>query len=251
MPDLVTDLAPDLAAGLAAGLAADLASDLEALLTLQTWFSPSLPTGAFAHSHGLEAAIDVGDVNGATEAVAWIGRAVRSGGLGNDAILCAEAWRLAGRAEHDGSDRPLDELDDLARALVAGRERLVETLDQGKAFADAVAPAGRADAPAVTMRPRTLPVAIGVAAARCGLPLEPVLAAMLQSAASNLVWIAARLVPYGQRDALGAIETLRAPVLGAVRRAATSGLEALGGDALGGDLASLAHESQRSRVCRT
>ena len=224
--------------------------DAAALQTLQTWFSPSLPTGAYTHSHGLEAAIDTGDVRGADDARRWVARAVGSGGLGNDAILCAEAWRAAGPGGGDGSggregrgasDR-LDELDALARALVAGRERLVETLDQGAAFADAVGFAGP---------PRALPVAIGAAAAVRALPLEPTLVAMLQGAAANLVWIGARLVPYGQREALDAIDRLGPTVRAAAERAASVGLKGLGGDALGADLASLAHESQRSRVCRT
>ena len=219
--------------------------DAGALQTLQTWFSPSLPTGAFAHSHGLEAAIDAGDVTDAASARHWVRRAVRSGGLGNDAILVAEAWRLGrGGGDRDAADASdvLGELDDLARALVAGRERLVESLDQGAAFAAATNLPGPR---------RALPVAIGAAAARAALPLEATLVAMLHAAASNLVWIGARLVPYGQGEALDAIERLRPAVRAAAARAAASGLDGLGSDALGADLASLAHESQRSRVCRT
>ena len=214
--------------------------DADALQTLQTWFSPSLPTGAYTHSHGLEAAIDAGDAADGASVRDWVARAVGSGGLGNDAILAAEAWRLM-RAAGATTER-VDELDDLARALVAGRERLAESLDQGAAFADAVGLSGPR---------RTLPVAIGAAAAVRCLPLEPTLVAMLQGAAANLVWIGARLVPYGQREALDAIERLRPTVRAAAMRAANRGLEGLGSDALGADLASLAHESQRVRVCRT
>ena len=224
--------------------------DAGALQTLQTWFSPSLPTGAFAHSHGLEAAIDAGDVTDAPSARDWVRRAVRSGGLGNDAILAAEAWKIrrgdasGASGARDGPVAPdaLDALDDLARALVAGRERLIESLDQGAAFAAATNLPGPR---------RALPVAIGAAAARAALPLEATLVAMLHAAASNLVWIGARLVPYGQGQALDAVEELRPAVRASAARAAACGLDGLGSDALGADLASLAHESQRSRVCRT
>ena len=216
--------------------------DASALQTLQTWFSPSLPTGAFTHSHGLEAAIDAGEVAGADDALAWIARAVRSGGLGNDAILAAEAYRAAGGEAGAGSPDALDGIDALARALVAGRERLVESLDQGAAFAEAVGLEGPR---------RPLPVAIGAAAAARGLPLGATLLASLQGAAANLVWIGARLVPFGQREALRCIERLGPAVRAAAARAETAGLDGLGGDALGADLASIAHESQRSRVCRT
>ena len=216
--------------------------DAEALQTLQTWFSPSLPTGAFAHSHGLEAAIEDGDVGGADDALAWIARAVRSGGLGNDAILAAEAYRAAGAATGADASKALDEIDALARAFVAGRERLTESLDQGAAFAEAVG----LDGPR-----RALPVAIGAAARARRLPLPATLLASLQGAAANLVWIGARLVPFGQRDALRCVERLGPAVRAAAARAEAVGLDGLGGDALGSDLASLAHESQRSRVCRT
>ena len=36
--------------------------DAQTLLKLQTWFSPAFPIGAFSYSHGLEAAIEAGDV---------------------------------------------------------------------------------------------------------------------------------------------------------------------------------------------
>ncbi len=210
--------------------------DPHVLLTLQTWFSPSLPTGAYTHSHGLEAAIDAGEVRDASAAGTWISRASGSGGLANDAALCAASWHAAGDAH------ALAELDDLARALVAGRERLAETLHQGAAFTAAVAPG---------QPQRALPVAIGAAARGARLPLEPTLLAMLQNAAANLVWIGARLVPYGQREALALVEATRPVVIATAARAREHGLDALGNNALGFDLASLAHEAQRSRVCRT
>ena len=37
-----------------------------------TWLSPAFPTGAFAYSHGLEWAVETGDVCNETGLAAWL-----------------------------------------------------------------------------------------------------------------------------------------------------------------------------------
>ena len=57
------------------------------LLRLLTWLSPAFPTGGFAYSHGLEWAVEAGDVRDEASLTAWMEDTLRLGALWSDAIL--------------------------------------------------------------------------------------------------------------------------------------------------------------------
>ena len=114
-------------------------------LSLIQWLSPGFPTGGFAYSHGLEQAMADGLRD--PEAVAdWVSHVLARGGGWTDAVILSQVLR--------GEDA--DELADLARAMAGSAERLIETMDQGRAFAATVAALTGRDMP-----PRPLPVAVG------------------------------------------------------------------------------------------
>ncbi len=102
----------------------------EKLLRLLTWLSPAFPTGAYAYSHGLEWAVECGDITDGDTLLAWLTDVLFHGSGRNDAILLRHAHR-------DGSD--LAAVNELAAAITPSRERLTETLDQGAAFVAAAA----------------------------------------------------------------------------------------------------------------
>ena len=56
-------------------------------LPLLIWLSPAFPVGAFAYSHGLEAAVEAGDITNAATLQAWLDDLVRYGSLRADALL--------------------------------------------------------------------------------------------------------------------------------------------------------------------
>jgi urease accessory protein len=61
------------------------------LLTLQVWLSPAFPVGGFTYSHGLELAIEAGDVTSAATLEAWLGDILVHGAGRTDAIFLARA----------------------------------------------------------------------------------------------------------------------------------------------------------------
>lgn len=222
-----------------------LTDPLRAQRLLQLWFSPSMPTGAFSHGHGIETAIALGDVHDAASTGAWIETVLRRGGARNDAILLAAAYRT-----RDVDQRRV--LDALAVALSSGAERLLETRALGCAFADAVAAWRCERDPSLDgLRSMTLPIVIGTAAAAHRLPLDATLAAALQGTASNLVWIAARLIPLGQQAALRTLAALDSAVRDVTHDALRGDIDELGGACALADLASLQHETLPTRICRT
>jgi urease accessory protein len=220
-------------------------------LPLLVWLSPSFPVGAFAYSHGLEWAVESGDVHDGASLLAWIGALVRVGSARSDAVLLAGAWR----AVVAGDDAGLAAAVELACALQPSRERHLEATQQGNAFVLAV----RAAWPTPAMDRLTAcwdgdiayPAALGVAAAGHGIALRPLLDAFLLAFVSNLVSAAVRLGPVGQTDGQRTIAALIGAIHETAALAEASTLDDLGSATLRSDLASLRHETQYSRLFRS
>ena len=104
------------------------------LLKLLAWLSPAFPTGAFAYSHGLEWAVETGDVTNETTLKGWLTDVLTNGSGRTDTILLRHAHRAA------AEPTMLTDLADLALATASGRERHNESLAQGQAFMLASAP---------------------------------------------------------------------------------------------------------------
>lgn len=207
------------------------------LLTLVQWLSPAFPTGAFAYSHGLEQAVAAGDVTDAAGCEVWVRNILHHGAGWQDAVLLCHA--LATDADHD-------QLDVLARALQPCAERLQESAEQGAAFARMVAGlTGR------SLRPRLLPVAVGEAAGRLGLPVAQVAQLFLQGFAGNLCTISTRHVPLGQTEGQGVLSRLLPDIVRLGERAAQASLDDIGTCALAADLAAFRHETMDVRIFRT
>lgn len=207
------------------------------LLTLVQWLSPAFPTGGFAYSHGLEAAIADGQVVDAGGLRQWLAEVLEFGAGRQDAILLVMA--LKPEADHAA-------LDQLARALQPSQERLTETLDQGTAFARTVSSlTGRA------LPARCLPVALGEAASTLALDSEQVVGLYLHSFASNLTSVAMRFMPLGQEAGQGVLGNLHPLIADLAASAVLWTLDDLGSAALGADMAAMQHETMDVRIFRT
>lgn len=221
------------------------------LLPLLVWLSPAYPVGAFAYSHGLEWAVETGDIRDAATLKDWVVDLIRHGGPFCDAALLAHAFR----ALRSGSDADLREVAELAAAFAPSRERQMETLNQGDAFMTATRaawPAAGLDRLAAAWEGRVAyPVAVGVASAAHGLPLASTLTAFLTAVAANLVSAAVRLVPLGQTDGNRVLAGLVAEVRSAAQAAAEVPLNAIAGATLRSDIASMRHETQYTRLFRS
>ncbi len=248
-----------------------------AVLKLLAWLSPAFPVGAFSYSHGLEWAIEDGTVVTVTDLEAWITDVLTEGAGRNDAILL----RAAHAAAVDGDAARLAEIATLAAAFQPTKERRLEAVAQGNAFLDTVARtwdialggdhalggdealggdgAGRpvavlaAEVAALMPTPAawSYPVAVGLAAACHGVPVELTVKAYLQAFTANLVSAGVRAVPLGQTEGQRAIARL-APLYERVTETTRDAtLDDLGGAALLADIASMLHETQYTRLFRS
>ena len=222
-----------------------------AILPLLAWLSPSYPVGAYAYSHGLEWAVEAGDIADEASLAGWLSDVLEQGAGRNDAVLLAHAYRAAAVGDLD----MLSEANDLALALAPSRELRLETSQQGRSFLDATLAAW--PAPALAALSAALPgevaypVAVGVSSAAHSVPLEPTVEGYLLALVQNLVSAAVRLAPIGQTGGTRVVAGL-APAVSALAAAVPElTLDDIGGATFRADLGSFLHETQYTRLFRS
>lgn len=226
-------------------------ADGGSLLPLLIWLSPSFPVGAFAYSHGLEWAVEAGDIVDARSLEAWLVDLVEFGALRSDAILFSVAFRCAAAADWPA----VIEANALGVAVAASAERRLETTAQGAAFVSAARAAWDCeplrrldDTPDGRI---AYPIAVAAAASGHGLSLGASLEAFVLAQAANLVSAALRLGPIGQTDGQKILAALLPPIRRLAGEAHRASLTDLGGGAFRSDIAAMRHESQYSRLFRS
>ena len=214
------------------------------ILRLMSWLSPVFPTGGFAYSSGLEAAVHERLVAQEQDLYEWLSALVLHGALRNDALLLGEAHAL-----HD-DDAALRETAALAAALASGAERYLETTAQGEAFTHAVKnwpELARTEFP----DPCPLPVAVGIAAGHCGLSLHTTLTAYLHASVTNQVQAAIRLSVIGQSAAARLLAKLEPAISSTAAFAETGSISDLGCATVMADIIAMRHEHQSGRLFRS
>lgn len=220
-------------------------------LPLLAWLSPSFPVGAFAYSHGLEWAVERGDIRDRATCRDWIGDLLAHGAGRNDAILLAAAWRATAAADAAA----LRDVAELAAALQPTGERRLEATAQGAAFVAAIAAAwggaGVDRLKAAWDGDISYPVAVGAAAAGAGIGLSATCEAFLLAFIGNLTSSAIRLSAIGQTDGQRIIAALLPQALEQAARAVTATPDDLGGAVFRADIGSFLHETQYTRLFRS
>ncbi|KIN63934.1 Urease accessory protein UreF [Sulfitobacter noctilucicola] len=208
------------------------------VLTLTQLLSPSFPVGAFAYSHGLEAAIDAGLVGDGLSLQDWLETLVSQGSAYSDAVFLNAAY-AAPRPE-------VAAIDMQARAFAASRERLLESDLQGAAFCDTLA-----DVWGLELGRLTYPVAVGRAASELDIDPHLTTALYLQAFVGNLCAAAMRLVPLGQTGGQLVQAALKPLCLSVAERTKGAILADLYANSFLSDIMAMRHEKQYARVFRS
>jgi urease accessory protein len=222
-----------------------------ALYRLMAWLSPAYPIGAFSYSSGLEWAVEAGDIRDAATLEGWLAVMIGEGSGFCDAVFFVHAFRAIAA----GDDRALHDVAELAAAFAPSKERHLDTTAQGHAFLDTTRAAWPTPALdrllAAWDGAVALPVAVGVACAGHGVPLDAALHAYLHAAAANLISTGVRLIPLGQTDGQRVLAALEPVVAATAERALVTRLDEVGSAAFRADLASMRHETQYTRLFRS
>jgi urease accessory protein len=226
----------------------------QALLRLQSWLSPAFPIGSYSYSHGLEWAVEAEHIHDRRSLVDWLQADLCYGSGRNETIFFNEAWRCA---KSDDCVK-LFEIAELAAALRGTSEFALESSQQATACLTTlrqVWPDRVLDWLSEILCERlvqpALAIVLGVASARQGIPVGLALPAFLQSYVANLVTAGVRLIPLGQTDGQRAIAELEKAVQVASTQAEKATIDDLGSAAFMLDLASMAHETQYTRLFRS
>ncbi len=214
------------------------------LAKLLTWLSPAFPVGGFAYSHGLEWAVEAGDVRDEAGLLAWVDDVLRHGSGRTDAVLLRHAHRA-------GDAAGLARVAALAEAAQPCRERRAETLGQGDAFVIAAQVWGAPLLDGPVAYPVAYPVAFGAFARAHGVAEDAAALGFLHAFAASLISAAVRLVPLGQTAGLRVMAALEATVQAVADATRDATLDDLGGACFRSDIAAMRHETQYTRLFRT
>jgi urease accessory protein len=236
---------------LARKAAADNVVDAAALYRLLAWMSPAYPIGAFSYSAGIEWAVEAGDIADAETLREWLAVMIAEGAGFADAVLFSQAHEAI--AAND--DAALHAVAELAAALVASKERFLETTAQGRAFLETTQAAWPTPAlarlGAAWNGPIALSVAAGAACAGHAIPCGTAVRAFLQALTANWISAGVRLIPLGQTDGQRVLAALENIVAASVARALSTPLDELGTCAFRADIAGMKHETQYTRLFRS
>ena len=224
------------------------------LLSLQSWLTPAFPIGSYSYSHGIEWAVEAGSVYDRTSLVDWLDADLCYGTGRNEAILFNEAVRHT----IDKNHAKLFETAELAAAFRGTSEFVLESSQQAAACLVTLCrvwPDPMLDWLSEVLREHrvqpALAVVLGIRSATLGIPAGLALPAFLQSYVANLVTAGVRLIPLGQTDGQLAVAGLADSVLTARALVEKAAICDLGSAAVMIDLASMAHESQYTRLFRS
>jgi urease accessory protein len=261
-----------------------------ALYRLLAWLSPAFPIGAFSYSHGIEAAAENGAVRDRESLQHWVAAIVIYGSGRMDADILRDAYRAVadddpaafeaanrrGVAYRATAELALESAQQGAafsathEAAWTASKRNSSLLNAGRGQGEEgvssdeiLAPLG----PTLSGRPAggegnkrdidllgegvCYAAVFGTAAARANIALEDALLGYLQAFAANLISAGLRLGIIGQTDGQRILAALEPDIIDAARAAVTRGPADFGSATFAVDLASVAHETQYSRLFRS
>jgi urease accessory protein len=209
------------------------------VLMLAQMLSPAFPVGGFAYSHGLETAIQSGQINTANDLSDWLSDVLSSGSGRNDCILLRAAYESADAVT-------LETINGLALAFAASSERLLEARLQGDAFCQTSAAIWDLELSGLVY-----PVAVGASAGRLGIDVNLTASMYLQAFTSNLVSAAVRAVPLGQTEGQAVLANLSQLCEKIAADSKLEGLDDLHSNAFLSDIAAMTHETLQPRIFRS
>lgn len=218
------------------------------LLRLLQLVSPSLPTGAFTYSQGIEWSVEAGWIRDAADLEAWLSDQMRS-------MLARVDLPLLLRMRQAIVDRDKAQLDRWIDALLASRETRElreEESNRGRALADLLGKLELAEADAWRDDlARCQAAGFAFAAARWRIPADQLALGYAWGWLENQVAAAIKLVPLGQTDGQRVQLALAGELPRALEQALATEDDAIGASAPALAIASARHETQYTRLFRS
>lgn len=225
------------------------APDANLLVRLLQLASPALPVGAYSYSEGLEYAVHAGWVQDAHGLQEWLHDGLLEGSARLEAAVLVRVYDATRAGDRGWAER----WDDWLTAARESEELRAQSHEMGRALLRLLADLAPGVPQARTWLARScnFASAFALAAANWGIPRASAVTAYLQCWVSNLVSAGVKLIPLGQTAGQQLLWDLQEPVRAAAALAAGVADDDLGVANWGLALASMAHETQYSRLFRS
>jgi urease accessory protein len=221
-----------------------------ALLRLLQLASPALPVGAYSYSEGLEALVEAGRLSDRNALESWLVQELRYGAIRVETAVMVRAYR-AGQVDDWAS------LDNWNRWLSAARETeelRLQSLQMGRSLLRLLQDLHLIELPQSKVLQQEgchFAIAFALAAVRWQIDLPSAMLGYLHSWASNLVNVGVKLIPLGQTAGQQLLLQLQPAIECSVEGVLLLQDDDLGSCSWGLALASMAHETQYSRLFRS
>ncbi|MUL38232.1 urease accessory protein UreF [Gloeocapsopsis dulcis] len=223
---------------------------IERVLYLLQLASPALPVGAYSYSEGIEALVDAGMISNEQGLQHWLEQELRYGAIRLEAAVMVRAYHAVQNGDIEAlsywnqwlsAARETEELRSsswqMGRSLM---KLLLQLQPQVSPLADVVG------------NPCNYAIAFGIAGAAWKIePLSSVVLGYLHSWTTNLVTAGVKLIPLGQTAGQQVILNLFPHIIDAATEILTLSDDDLCSCGWGLSLASMAHETQYTRLFRS
>lgn len=227
----------------------DMPIDNTALLCILQLASPALPVGAYSYSEGLETLIDSGTIENEQSLKHWLEQELRYGAIRLEAAVMVRAYNSAKLGDTEAlsywnnwltAARETEELRSSSAQMGRSLIRLLLELQPQVTFmANAVG------------LPCNYAIAFGIAAAHWQIDLSSAILGYLHSWTTNLITAGIKLIPLGQTAGQKLLLELHVNLSSATQDILSLDDDDLNSCGWGLSLASMAHETQYTRLFRS
>ncbi len=219
------------------------------LLHLLQLASPALPVGAYSYSEGIETLVDHGTITNEPMLQAWLEQELKYGAIRIEAAVMSRAYQATLLGDMTANSywnhwlsaaRETEEL--RQQSWQMGRSLMRLMLEIQPQLADMINAVGS---------PCNFAIAFGIAAAHWKIDISDALLGYLHSWATNLITAGIKLIPLGQTAGQQMLLKLYTNLLDASEEILALEDDELSSCGWGLSLASMAHETQYTRLFRS
>ena len=201
---------------------------------LQIWFSSSFPIGSYAYSHGVESLIDTKKIQNKSDVIEFLEAVLNYGTLRNDYIFIKSIYNNL-------------EINDLILSNATSKERQIEMIAMGNSFRNIMR-----DSWDLNLQENSAFIyCLSKAAIYFNIDFNDLIKFYFQSFISNLITVCVKHIPVSQKDGQSINVIFINKIQDFINNSKDLTLDDIGTTFFIGDLFSMKHENQETRIYLT
>ena len=201
---------------------------------LQIWFSSSFPIGSYAYSHGLESLIDNKKIQNKSDVIEFLEAVLNYGTLRNDYIFIKSIYNNL-------------EINDLILSNATSKERQIEMIAMGNSFRNIMR-----DSWDLNLQENSAFIyCLSKAAIYFNIDFNDLIKFYFQSFISNLITVCVKHIPVSQKDGQSINVMFINKIQDFINNSKDLTIDDIGTTFFIGDLFSMKHENQETRIYLT